>query len=323
MNPIFDQVKKSAWDMVPAPQAPAGATPDSGQNVPGMIPTPGGSKFVMCRPTYLSTKISNNVFMEGKNKEPADVPRALNEHDRIAHVLEAFGVEIFEMPPEKGCQDMCFVANIGVAIEPYIVLANYKAPGRACEVPPAKRYFESLGYQCIIPPKTTEGEADMKLWKKGHYFCGIGQFSTKESFDWIAKKTGVKTILLEEIDPQAYHLDCSLLVIDEENFLVNKAGLSPDSIKILQKCGNVTFTPDGVKTTGITNGVLIPEKKIYMSGAFNPELPDYRKAMEFLLEAMDKFGYTTVFNDADAFNPSGGDLSCLVFHLTFPPNATH
>ena len=70
---------------------------------PAMQPTPGGSKFVMCRPEFLSTKIGNNVFMSGDKKEPADVPRALNQHDRCGHVLEALGVELFEMPPAKGC----------------------------------------------------------------------------------------------------------------------------------------------------------------------------------------------------------------------------
>lgn len=284
--------------------------------VPNPLPH---SKFVMCRPTYLSTKIPNNVFMEGKNKEPADVPRALNQWDRTAHIMEAFGVELFEMPPEKGCQDMVYCANIGIAIEPYIVLANYKAPGRACEVLPAKKYFESLGYQTIQPPKYFEGEADLKLWKKGHYFGGWGLFSTKNAFQWIADKCNVKIIPVQEIDPKGFHLDCSLLVIDEENFLVNKAGLSPDSIKTLKKLGNVTFTPEGIETTGCTNGVLIPEKKIYMSGAFNPEQKDYQKAMEFLLETMDKFGYTCVFTDVDSWNASGADLSCGVFHLTFPP----
>ncbi len=277
------------------------------------------SKFVMCRPTYLSTKIPNNVFMEGEQAEPADVPRALNQWDRTAHIMEAFGVELFEIPPTKGCQDAIYTANIGISIEPYIILANYKAEGRACEVPPAKKFFENLGYNCIQPPFYFEGEADLKLWKKGVYFGGHGLFSTKEAYQWISDKTGVNIIPVEEINPKSFHLDCSLLVVDEENFMVTRKGLSPESIKILQKCGNVIFTPEGLETTGCTNGVLIPEKRIYMSGAFNPEQKDYQKAMEFLLETMDKFGYTVVFTDVDTYNASGADLSCSIMHLTFDP----
>lgn len=283
-----------------------------------MQPTPGGSKFVMCRPEYLSTAIPNNIFME-QDKEPADVPRALNQYDRTAHIMEAFGVELFEMPPTKDCQDQLYTANIGISIDPYIVLAQYKAPGRACEVPPAKKFFEKMGYQCIQPTDFFEGEADLKLWKPGHYFGGYGLFSDKKAFDWISKKCGVKIMPVEEINPKSFHLDCSLLVIDEENFMVTKKGLSADSIKLLKKCGNVIFTPEGLETTGCTNGVLIPEKRIYMSGAFNPEQKDYQKAMEWLLETMDKFDYTVVFTDVDTYNASGADLSCSVMHLTFPP----
>ena len=292
-------------------------TPDAQPDIFDSVP--GHSKFVMCKPKFLSTKVPNNVFMEGKNHEPADVPRACNQWDRTAHIMEAFGVELFEIPATKGCQDQTYVANIGIALEPYIVLAKYKAPGRSCEVPPAKAFFEKLGYQCIQPPNYFEGEADLKKWKDGIYFGGWGLFSMPAAFKWISEQTGVKVLPLHEIDPKTYHLDCSLLVVDEENFLVTKSGLDSESIKTLQKCGRVTFTPPDIATTGITNGVLIPEKKIYLSGTFNPEQKDYVKAMEWLLTTMDKFGYTVVLCDVDAYNVSGADLSCTVMHLDFEP----
>jgi N-dimethylarginine dimethylaminohydrolase len=282
-----------------------------------VAPEMGRSRFVMCRPKYLSTKIPNNVFMEGKNNEPADVPRALNQWDRTAHIMEAFGVEVLEIPPAKGCQDQCYVANIGISIKPYIVLANFKAAGRACEVEPARKFFTGLGYNCIQPPFEFEGEADLKLWKEGVYFGGYGLFSSQQAFKWIEQKTGVQIIPVREIDPKTYHLDCSLLVVDENNFIVTKSGLDAASIKTLEKCGNIIFTPPDIATTGITNGVLIPEKKIFLSGTFNPEQPDYRKAMEWLLSTMDKLGYTVVLCDVDSYNPSGADLSCTVMHLTF------
>jgi N-dimethylarginine dimethylaminohydrolase len=135
----------------------------------------------------------------------------------------------------------------------------------------------------------------------------------------MAQQLGVTIIPVEEINPESFHLDCCLLVIDEENFMVTKKGLSPESIKILQNCGKVTFTPEGLETTGCTNGVLIPEKRLYISGCFNQEQPNYRKASEWLLETMDKFGYTVIFTDVDSYNVSGADLSCSVMHLDNPP----
>jgi len=284
--------------------------------VPNPLPH---SKFVMCRPTYLSTKIPNNKWMTGKNKVPVDVPRALTQHDRTGHIFEALGVELFEIPPVKGAQDQTYVANVALVIDEskMAIMARYKAAGRAVEVEPARQFLTQLGYKCIQPPigSTFEGWADCKRWKSGIYFGGWGLFSNKAAFQWISNNTGIKIIPVKEIDEGTYHLDCNLLVVDENNFIVVKSGLDSQSVKTLQKCGNVIFTPDGIETTGITNGVIIPEKKIYCSGCLQPEQKEYRRACEWLLETMDKLGYTVVFFDVDSYGPSGADLSCTVLPL--------
>lgn len=280
---------------------------------------PTHSMFAVCRPEFYSTKIPNNVFMEGKNHEPADVRRALNQWDREMHIIEAFGAELFEIPPTKGCQDQVWCANVGLNIADTIVLAKYKASGRACEVAPAKRYFTSLGYKCIQPPTFFEGSADCKKWKDGIYFGGVGLFSTNEAFDWIEKQSGVQIIRLREINEQLYHLDCGLMIVDEENFLVTPGALDDPSIKTLEQQGNVHFTPKGIESTGLTNGIKLPEKRIYISGAFNQDEKDYRAASEWLLEKMDEFGYTVVFIDVDSYNPAGADASCSVLVLDNEP----
>lgn len=301
------------------PQNPAGADRNHYVQQPEELELP-HSKFLVCKPEYLSTKIANNVFMEGDNHEEPDVPRACNQWDRSAHIMEAFGAELFEIPPTKGCQDQAFTANIGIAIEPYFILSNFKAPGRACEIDPAKKFLVDLGYNCIQSPYKWEGIADLKKWKDGHYFGGFGLFSTKEAYRWIEEKTGVKIIDMHMIDPAIYHEDCVLLVVDEENFLVTKKGFDKESIKKLEKCGNIIFTPEGIETTGITNGIPIVEKGVYLSGAFQQEQKDYRRASEWLLETMDGLGYTVVFIDCDAYGPSGADASCTVCSLDFFPS---
>lgn len=252
-------------------------------------------------------------------KEKADVPRALRQWDSIAHILEGFGVEIFEIPPMKGCQDQIYTANIATDIKGTIVLANFSSPGRSCEVEPARQFFTKLGYRCIQPPFAQEAEADLKKWKDGVYFGGWGISSNKESYPWIEQQTGVKIITVHEVDEGLFHLDCSLLVVDENNFLITKKGLDPESVKVIQKCGNVIFTPEGIETTGITNGILIPEKRIYISGCFQQEDKDYRQGSEWLMETMDRFGYTVVFVDCDSYNISGADCSCTAMRLEENP----
>jgi N-dimethylarginine dimethylaminohydrolase len=281
-------------------------------------------QFVMCPPKYLSTKIPNNVFMKGQK---VDVPRAMAQYERIVRAVRAFGVPVLEIPPVKGCQDQTYVANIGVAIDgdnPVIVLARYKAPGRDCEEEPARKFFEAHGYRVIQPPKGMcfEGEADFKHWKDNIYFGGWGKFSDKPVLDWIAKQTGCQVIPIRETSDELYHLDCSLAVLDPETFLVNRAGMDAASFAEIAKRGNVVEVPPAVMSTGVTNVVQIPGRKILLSGMFFPEMAKYRTAMEWMLKTCDKLGYSVWFVDIDQPDLSGADVSCMVMHLPFrPPHA--
>jgi len=252
--------------------------------------------------------------MEG---EKPDIPRSINQWKREVKIYQAFGVDVLQIQPTKGCQDQVYVANVAMAIKPFIILANYKAPGRACEIPPAKKFFESMGYHCIQPPYVWEGEAETKQLRNNIYFGGYGKFTDIRAYQWLADKTGISVIPVREIKDEMYHLDTGLFVLDETNVLITEAAFDKKSLDRIAQAANITFTPKGIETTGITNGVSIPDKKIYCSGTFFPEEKDYRKAMEFLLTTMDKFGYSTVFIDVDTYAVSGGELSCSVMHLTF------
>ena len=277
------------------------------------------TRLVMCPPKYLSTRIPNNVWMK---QEKVDVERALRQYSRIKNVLTALGKTVLEIPPVQGAQDQTYVANIGIALDPYIVIAYYKAPGRAIEVAPAERFFKQLGYQGIQPPYHFEGEADLKKLRDGVYFGGWGQFTEPKALDWIEEQTGIEIVRLHEVSDELYHLDCSIFVIDEENVLVTQPGLDKQSIKTVERYANVIMTPSGTKginSTGITNGVKIPEKKVFLSGTFMPEMPSYRKAMEWVLKTFDQFGYTVILLDTDEADKSGADLSCMVMHLDFEP----
>lgn len=278
-----------------------------------------GEHFVMCPPVYLSTAIPNNVFMEGTRAEPVDKPRALRQYERAKRLIEALGATVLEIPPVKGAQDQEFTANIAVAIDPYIILANYKAPGRAIEVPPANAFFRSLGYQTVQPPTYFEGEADLKRLNDKIYIGGYGQFSDARTYDWIEQLTGVQIVRVRETNAKLYHLDCSLMPLDEETIIASPEGLDAASMRALEHIAHVIPVPKGLAAAGVTNGIKITEKKVYLSGALAVEQPAYRKAVEWLLDTLDQFGYVVTFLDTDAVDPSGADLSCTVMRLTFPP----
>ena len=272
-------------------------------------------QFVMCPPKYLSTRIPNNVFMRGQK---VDTARAMAQYARIKRLLTALDVSVLEIPPVKGAQDQHYTANVGIALNPFIVLAKMSAGGRTVEEKPARKFFESRGYTVVQPPYAFEGEADLKKWKEGVYFGGHGKFSDIKAHDWISKKTGVEIIPIRETSDSLYHLDCSLFVIDEHNFMVCRGGMDKESFKKLEKVANIIDVPSEVMSTGATNCVKIPgNKKIVLSGMFFPEEKLYQKSMEWMLNTMDKLGYSIIFCDIDEADKSGADISCTVMHLDF------
>lgn len=291
---------------------PAGT--DSTRKDPSVNPQ--DVSFVMCRPRYLSTRIKNNVWMKS---EKVDKDRACSQWNRSVNVIRSFGVPVIEIEPQPNCQDQIYTANVGVAIKPYVILSKFKAPGRDCEIAPAYRLFTKLGYKCLQSPYFFEGEADLKKWKDGVYFGGIGQFSDPEAYKWMEKTLGIQIIPLKEVNKKLYHLDCSLFVVDEKNFLVCKDGLSDESFRLLNKLGNVITVPTNLAITGCTNAVKIPGKPIVLSGTFNPEMPEYREAMEWMNKTFDQFGWSVILLDVDEYDKSGADLSCSVMRLDFKP----
>lgn len=252
-----------------------------------------------------------------KDKEKPDVPRAIAEWDRICHVLEALGSEILEIPPVKGAQDQTFVSNVAVSIKPYIVLAKMSAPGRPVEEAPSRTFFESIGYKVIQPPFVFEGFAELKQLNDKLYFGGYGEFTDIRALKWIEQQTGITVIPIKEINRKLYHLDTMLMVLDEETVMVTRSGMDADSFRLVKAAARVIEAPSDVATAGITNGLLLKDKRIYCSGCLQPEDPKYQKAMDFLLETMDGMGLSTIFFDTEGIGPSGGDLSCQFLPLTF------
>lgn len=317
---IFSRINP-AGDAPPTPARPS--VGDRSAIFPsGRSSNPDEVRFVMCRPAYLSTDIPNNVFMEDQPPiTPADRERAVRQFTHLTRYLREVGVTVLEIPPTEGAQDQTFTANIAVAVRESktIVLANYKAPGRAIEEAPAREFFEQMGYRVIRPATKFEGEADFKRWKPGIFFGGHGKFTDRPTLDWISQQGHIQVIPLEETSDELYHLDCCLWVIDEEHFLVNRDGISPRSFRLLESLGEVIVVPTAYKDCGATNVVRVPGKKLVVSGMQFPEVPAYQKAMEWMEEICDRFGLSVKFTNIDVTDRSGADVSCQVMHLDFFP----
>ena len=270
--------------------------------------------FLMCPPKYLSTAIANNKFMKGKK---IDTERAMRQYTRIKRLIHALGVKVIELPPTKGAQDQHFTANLGLSVDPFIFIAKMSAKGRTIEEEPGRRFFEKMGYTVLQPPHFWEGEAETKHWKDNIYFGGHGKFSEWKAQEWISNKAGIEIIPMKMVSDDLYHLDCCIHVIDKDNFMVCRSGIDSESFKRLEKLANIIVVPKEMEATGATNLIRIPDKNIVISGMFQPEYHQYRKSMEWILTAMDKFNNSVIFADIDEADKNGADCSCQVMHITF------
>jgi N-dimethylarginine dimethylaminohydrolase len=252
--------------------------------------------------------------------QKVDTERAMRQYTRIKRLIKSLGVRVIEIPPARGCQDQHFVANIGLAVNPFIFLANMSANGRTCEEAPARRFFEGMGYTVVQPPFAWEGEAETKFFHDKTYFAGYGKFSDIKAQEWIARKAGIEIVPIKMVSDDLYHCDCVIYVIDKENLLVCRDGLDSESFKRLEKLANVIVVPQDMQATGATNLIKIPGKNILISGMFQPEYHTYRKSMEWMMTTFDKFDSTVLFMDIDEADKNGADCSCQVMHLTFLPH---
>ena len=284
------------------------------------------STFVTCEPAFLDNAIPNNVYMgRGKGPQKIDRKKACASYHDFVRMLRALGVEVLEVPPEQGCQDQSYTANVGIwmtpetgANGPHLVVANFKAAGREVEEEPALRFFHELGLSPKQCPYDWEGEADLKYLKPGLYAGGIGQFSDPKAYRWIADKTGVEIIQVKETSKKLYHLDCSLMRLDDDNILVTPEGLDGAGMDALRKhYGNaktekqgIWKTPPAFSECGFTNCVLIPDKRVIIHEVY--EKPEQQ---EWMTNFCRQFGLIDWRIEIGEFEKSGADWSCCHMHL--------
>ena len=273
-------------------------------------------KCVMCPPKYLSDKISNNVYMDEKS-EKIDVKAAMKQYDRIKILIESLGTEVLEIPPDPACQDQSYTANVAVCLGPKdVVVSKFSAAGRPPEEKPAMDFFKKLGCKVQQSPHYFEGEADCKWLRDDIYFGGYGMFSDARTYDWMMDNYDVEVVPLQIVNEYLYHLDCSIFVLDDQNVLVTKEGLAPESVKLISKYAEPHFTPPEYQKGGLTNMLKVPRVPICIwEEEPTDDAKTTKKVMDWHEKLLDKFGLVLVTVGIGDFAASGADLSCMVMHL--------
>jgi N-dimethylarginine dimethylaminohydrolase len=273
-------------------------------------------EFAMCQPKFISTEIANNKWME----DLADVDRKIDNDKAMRQFFGLYSLLTQEsfvhlIPPKEGLQDQVYCSNAACVLahqDKTAILANFEANGRTGEEYQAKGLLSSLGYDCVKPPYSFEGEADLKWIRDNIYIGGYGQRTSLKALEWIEQNYDAKIIKLEKIDPYLYHLDCSVFPLDINNVLVCTEIVSRKTLQEIQNAAHIISVSYQQALESITNSIRLG------SVVHNIGSPtDGTTSSQKLIDICRNYNLSPSFVDLSEFVKSGAGLSCLIMHLTY------
>lgn len=273
---------------------------------------PHPSRVLMTSPEHFDVTYVINAHMSG-NIGSVDREQARSEWTTLKNAYVQCGLAVDEVGGIPGLPDMVFCANQTL---PYltedgrqkgVVLSKMYAPERAREVQYFRRHFEELGYHIV--DDLANGTAEFEgmgdaLWHSGKRLIwgGFGFRTDPSVYDLISEKLSVPIMLLALEDPEFYHLDTCMCILDDNTVLIY-----PDA-----------FTSEGIALIRHFFSVVIeaPENEARSLFACNAHCPDRKhvliqKGCEQTNLALRSHGFEVIELDTDEFLKSGGSVFCM------------
>src|SRR5579864_9160937 len=100
-------------------------------------------KVLMCAPEHYAIQYEINPWMKIKNRINPKKARA--QWDGLYKALRKLGVDVWLVPQKKGCPDMVFTANAGVARGRSFIPSHFRYAQRQGEEPAFIHYFRKKG----------------------------------------------------------------------------------------------------------------------------------------------------------------------------------
>ncbi|ACY48686.1 dimethylarginine dimethylaminohydrolase family protein [Rhodothermus marinus] len=274
-------------------------------------PMPLPRRVLMVSPDHFDVEYVINPHMEG---HVGQVDRALarRQWEALRDTYRTLGFEVHVLDGVPGLPDMVFCANQTL---PFlrgdggrgVVLSRMHAPQRRDEVPHLARFFEQQGYALVsIPdevPGSFEGMGDA-LWHPGHALLwgGYGFRTDQAVYAWLARELGVRVVALHLTDPDFYHLDTCLSLLDAGTALYVPAAFDEAGRALLHRL--------------IPNLIEVPEREARELLACNAHCPDGRHVLiqrgcTETVARLRAAGFEPIELDTGEFLKSGGSVFCM------------
>jgi len=278
------------------------------KDLPDLTPA---DRVVMTSPDHFDVSYEINAHMAG-NIGSVDTAKAKSQWMELRSAYEACGMSVSTVEGMAGQPDMVFCANqtlpfLSTDGKKGVVLSKMYAAERAGEVRHFEAYFRDRGYEIVKDiaqdHSEFEGMGDA-LWHCGKRLLWGGYgFRTDESvYQIISERLAVPIILLKLDDPEFYHLDTCLCILDDKTALVYPRAFEPEGLELIRN-----FFPRVVEA---------PEDEARKLFACNAHSPDGHHVMiqrgcTFTNDALRNLGYSVVELDTDEYLKSGGSIFCM------------
>lgn len=275
------------------------------------LPTmPLANRVLMTEPTFFEVVYVINPHMKGNIGE-VDKNRAMEQWNTLHASYQSLGLQVETIPGIPGQPDMVFCANQTLPFwnpdgSRGIVSSRMYAPQRRGEVVHFEKHFSERNYLAIQLPHSDsffEGMGDA-LWHPGRRLLwgGYGFRTDLDVYRFISNTLDTTVITLELLDPDFYHLDTCLSLLDETTAIVYPQAFQPEGIRKIKEL--------------IPNVIEAPEDEARNLFAVNAHSPDgkhvliQRGCKQTCNQLLDH-GYIPLEVDTDEFLKAGGSVFCM------------
>ncbi len=262
---------------------------------------------LVCRPTFFDVVDVKNPFMNARN--PVDRGLALRQWQTLRDAFEASGLEIREIEPLPGAEDMVFTANpaftgLDRAGNRRAVESRMHYASRQSEVAAQIGALRDMGYDIAqLPPGIQfEGGGDA-VWHLGGnvIFLGIGPRSDSGAIAVLEKTFEVEVVPLRLKTERFYHLDTAFAMLDDATALVYPDAFDAASYcELSRRCARLIEVGEVEAGRMACNASRAGNNVVIIDSSASGTISELRTR-----------GYDVATVDTSEFVKSGGSVYCM------------
>ena len=257
--------------------------------------------ILMCKPSHFTVVYRINPWMDPA--VPTDTALAVAQWQTLYDTYVGLGFDVHLIDPIDGLPDMVYAANGGFVIDNIAYGAAFTYPQRQPEGPAYMDWFRENGFDVRVPQEINEGEGDFLL-VGDVILAGTGFRSASNSHEEVSAIYGRPVITLNLVNPNFYHLDTAIAVLDDTNIAYLPSAFDEPSLAILRE-----RYPDAVIATEEDAAIL--GLNSYSDG-YNVVIAARAKDFERQLRER---GYNPIGVDLSELLLGGGGVKCCTLEL--------